>query len=807
MKPLAALLLCTFVFAEATLAQNDMKPPAPELVAYAALRAVKLGGEVATVSNLTLRRDAGVFTLKSGELHFFAPVDGRVTGAVFVGEGEFSLDPPLACEQQALAIYTKSPSLTEQFTELVLRFSDATWEDVKSGGAAISQGSAHAARAAKLLDENDKLIRRTLPMNLALRTYTDIASNETKGYFTAFIKGARYEKLLYVVDPKGISLVAPEQVMLLSYGSSDGGIWASFPMRGSSTEADSRTIDILEHDITARIDGTKLIATDQMKLRVLRDGARVLTFDLFPTLRVSRVTDGAGKDLPFIQQAKEEGSDMAVLLATAAKAGETMALTFEYAGDEAIREAGKGNYILLPRSTWYPNTEFGDRALFRLNFLVPKGNTIVGVGRPEGEETQEGEMIVSKWTSDDVELAVAGFNYGKFKKKDLADKESGYTIEFYANQFVPDDIARLQQDIAEAERQGQRTMTTLAAISTTAMANAAIADAQNATRIYNAYFGKLPYSRIAMTQQPASNFGQAWPTLVYMPYTAFLDTTIRTQLMGIRGGTDTFWAYVGPHEVAHQWWGHVIGWKSYRDQWMSEGFAEFSASLYVQHVRGMEPFVKMWEDLRKQIVNATPATEGKAPYTIGPVTQGLRLTGAKTGNVYRFLVYPKGAYILHMLRMMMYDPAKGDAAFQAMIQDFIKTHYNQNVSTEDFKAAVERHMQPGMDLGGNGRLDWFFDQWVYGTDMPSYAFEYSIASEGGRQVLVAKLTQSEVRDDFRMQVPIYLDFGKGWARLGTVPMLGNTTKEFTVPLPEKPKRAAALALNDVLCREVVNRAR
>ena len=91
--------------------------------------------------------------------------------------------------------------------------------------------------------------------------------------------------------------------------------------------------------------------------------------------------------------------------------------------------------------------------------------------------------------------------------------------------------------------------------------------------------------------------------------------------------------------------------------------------------------------------------------------------------------------------------------------------------------------------------------------MPSYAFEYSIATEGGKPVLVAKLMQSEVRDDFRMQVPIYLDFGKGWARLGTVPMLGNTTKEFKVPLPEKPKRAAALALNDVLCREVVNRAR
>ena len=95
-------------------------------------------------------------------------------------------------------------------------------------------------------------------------------------------------------------------------------------------------------------------------------------------------------------------------------------------------------------------------------------------------------------------------------------------------------------------------MTTLGSITTTGMADAALADAQNASRIYNMYFGKLPYTRLAMTQQPAYNFGQAWPTLVYMPYMAFIDTTQRAQLLGTRGGTDTFWRYVAPHEIAHQ---------------------------------------------------------------------------------------------------------------------------------------------------------------------------------------------------------------------------------------------------------------
>jgi len=123
------------------------------------------------------------------------------------------------------------------------------------------------------------------------------------------------------------------------------------------------------------------------------------------------------------------------------------------------------------------------------------------------------------------------------------------------------------------------------------VANTAITDAENSTRIYNNYFGKLPYTRIAMTQQPAGNFGQAWPTLIFMPYLAFIDSTQRSQLLGTRGGTDTFWRYVAPHEIAHQWWGHIIGWESYRDQWMSEGFAEMSASLFIQATRNNQKFI------------------------------------------------------------------------------------------------------------------------------------------------------------------------------------------------------------------------
>ena len=779
---------------------------APELAAYTALRTVALSGESCSVANVVLRRDAGVFTLKSGELHFVAPVEGRVTAAVFLGDGEFTMTPPLECEKKSLAIYTKTPSIAEPFTEAVFRFSDETWAELKeSERATFSTGGPQAARAGEVLRNHVKYLRETLGLNLELRTFSDLYSKEKErhGYFAAFLKGNNFPKLVFLMDPRGIDQLAPEQVMLASFDSATNGFWAAFPMQtpeGGTALKDARTFDIKQHDIDATINGTMLTATDKVTLRGVRSGVRVLPFQLFPRLRISKVADASGAALPFIQQSKEEGSDVGVLLPTMLPTDSDTVVTFEYAGDEAISDSGNNNFILLPRSTWYPNngsTAFGDRSLFRMAFRVSDKLTIVGTGALAEPETAEAGQRVSKWTSGTVELAVSGFNLGRFKRVEQADAESGYTIEFYANTTLPDELRRVQVAAEAAEARGERTDTTLGAISTTSMAKTALADTQNATRIYNAYFGKLPYTRIAISQQPAIGFGQAWPTLVYMPYSAFLDSTIRTQLLG-SGGVNTFFRYVGPHEVAHQWWGHVVGWESYRDQWMSEGFAEFSASLWVERLKGPQKLAEFWEDHRKQIVQPTRATDGKAPYTVGPVTQGFRLDSGKIGGAYRYLVYPKGAYILHMLRMLMFDPKTGDAAFQAMMKDFIQTHYNTDVSTDDFHRIVAKHVTPAMNLDGTGRMDWFFNQWIYGTDVPTYAFEYSLRDEGGKTVIAGKVTQSGVSDTFRMQVPIYLDFGNGWMRLGTLPMTGNASKDFTVPLPQKPKRATINALSDVL---------
>jgi hypothetical protein len=767
---------------------------------------------VATVNGLVLKREAATFKFNSGEIYFLAPVEGRVVGAVFLGDVEMVVTPPTDVEKRNLSIFMTQREPPDHFSRLVMRFSDKTFEEIKqTPGVQMNSTGPQVARARDAYRDIQNLMRKEVHYNLDLRTLAEIYSPSSPGFFFAFPGGGRYDKLMYMVDPLSQPEIAPEKVALYSYSATEGGIWmASHLADDYKTEEDLnsrdvRVFDITRHDIEATIRGTRLTAKDQVSLKSLRAGTRVLAFSLYRTLRVSRVRDEQGRDLSFVQEGKDDDYDaFGVILPTGLNAGQAIKLSIEYDGEDAIKDSGGGNFILIARVNWYPNNGvqvFGDRSVVDLTFRYPKDFVFVGTGASTGPEQIEGDMKLAKWSSGDTELSVTGFNYGKFIKKELLDKETGYGLEFFGNKEVPDEIKDLQLQVDSLARDKWHMTGITGNITTAGMATAALNDTQNATRIYTAYFGKLPYTRIAITQQPAWNFGQAWPTLIYMPYTAFLDTTHRTQLMGAGGGNDNFWRYVGPHETAHQWWGHIVGWTSYRDQWMSEGFSEFSTSLYVQYVRkDMAKFHEFWEEQRKLITEATPWTKGNKPYTVGPITQGYRLNSGKTPNISRALIYPKGAYILHMIRMMMYDHrGGGDAKFREMMTDFIKTNFNRNVSTEDFKRAVEKFITPQMDVDKNGRMDWFFDAWVYGTDIPAYKLNYQNGTTpDGKPLLTVRVTQSGVADNFKMLVPIYVDFGKGWTRLGAAKMVGNTTVEIPAPLPQAPKKVTLCALDDVL---------
>src|SRR5437763_8339567 len=110
----------------------------------------------------------------------------------------------------------------------------------------------------------------------------------------------------------------------------------------------------------------------------------------------------------------------------------------------------------------------------------------------------------------------------------------------------------------------------------------------------------------------------------------------------------------------------------------------------------------------------------------------------------------------------MYIQEEVDKEIIEIMHDFVDSHRDRAACTESFKTIAEKHMSKLMDLGGNGRLDWFFDEWVYGTQVPRYHFDYQLQpADGGKVKLHMTIIQSEVDEHFAMLIPVYADFGKG----------------------------------------------
>src|SRR4029077_8149073 len=102
-------------------------------------------------------------------------------------------------------------------------------------------------------------------------------------------------------------------------------------------------------------------------------------------------------------------------------------------------------------------------------------------------------------------------------------------------------------------------------------------------------------------------------------------------------------------------------------------------------------------------------------------------------SAYQNVTHPDLDSILQMPRSMMYDSETQDKEFIAMMRDFVESHREKAATTESFKTIAEKHMTKLMDLRMNGRLDWFFDEWVYGTQVPRYHFDYQVTpGEAGK---------------------------------------------------------------------------
>ncbi len=377
-------------------------------------------------------------------------------------------------------------------------------------------------------------------------------------------------------------------------------------------------------------------------------------------------------------------------------------------------------------------------------------------------EIEDGFRI-TEWDISDFPVAAISYNYGDFKCDSTTTADS-----------IPIQVYRSKDHLA----------------SSAGMLENVLLDISQSATLFSMELTHYPFPKLLATEIPDAH-GQGMPGFLHLAWNTF-----ESQLIPY---DDAFRA----HEVAHQWWGHLVGWQSYHDQWLSEGFAEYMGSWYVQRkylndqkYRGK--FMELMDRWREDVLqsgghdiwgNPIAYQEGNAA---GPIWMGVRLASSHSAD-YTTLVYSKGAYVLYMLRMMMFDFAKrDDSKFNAMLKDYLQQYSWQEASTPDFIRVAEKHY--------GSKLDWFFNEWIYTTQIPTYKWSTNVTQEpdGGYLISIDVITEG-VGPEFRMLVPFTVIMEGDYH--STVRLdIDQTTKHITLPkVPYKPTTFYFNPYKSVLC--------
>jgi Peptidase family M1 domain len=774
--------------------QDIAAPAAPTepRALYDALNALRPdGAHVYTVKDLTLRRDVVSFTFTQGKVAFLEPLGGRITGAVFSGRGHVIATPHERGERRSLAQFIGVPILDQPFSDAYIRFSDDTAAELQRQ--LTQEGDEPSSDPAFSAHWNP--LAASFGPTHSLRIMVDWLAAEPIPYFYILLQTGTAGPVEVSVDDR-----REEQVNIGQPHYTDGvpayDMWASFRAENSASEKTEAFLP-LDYRVDSSIaEDLSLQGKTTLHLRAGRGGERIVAVELSRHLIVDEVQGEDGQPLAYFQNdelfrrdAARRGNDFILAVLPAGKpAGADFHLQISYHGS-VIADAGNGAYFVGERGAWYAHIGGEHFTPYDLTFRWPKRLTLVATGI-ESEAREDAESKSGRWRSE-APFPTSGFNLSQYQ---MASTTGQPKIQVYANKELEEAIlARLQPTNPNSlpppsmlDHYKDTDHLSGAADqppppSPTSALKQLGANVQDSIRFFENVNGAFPFDHLDVAQIPGS-FGQGWPGLVYLSTLAFLPSETQE-----RAGLDE-WAQSGArdlmpfHEVAHQWWGNLTGAASYRDVWIQEAMANYLALWYADSKKPGQHRLANWlEHYRAELTGKISGADHSIE-DAGPLVLGSRLSSSKVPDAYALLIYGKGTWVMHMLREMLRDSsAPGgkdpDARFRELLRAILAEHRFRPLSTADFQHAVEQHMTPAMDLEGTHRMDWFFDQWVRGTDLPHYTVKFEVKPRGNGFVVTGKLVQLGTEDAFIAPVPLYAVRVAGKPeRLGVVVTTGAETR-------------------------------
>jgi hypothetical protein len=761
-------------------AQPQSQPPIaaaqPAGTLYRELLNPKLApADVYHVREVSLQREDLHVVLSDGTIGLLRAGDGHVTGAVFEGVGEILLVPPSRAERNSLALFTGAAVLEQRFESAYLRFfDDDLLKQLRSGFRGQEDGADFIARW-------ESPIKLLAPVDgLQILEAMSNVSDPTSRYLHLRLGGTQ----LGIFDVFFDSDV-PEQIMVAQERANGNtayfDTWTSFPMRSVRDSTPSvpqifPPFTLSDYRMRVTVEPpTELKAETEVTLTPRSSGQRSVILELSRYLRLSEAR-ADGQPVEVIQHEAENGTQLArrsddlvgLVFPTALEKDRPVRLSFKYSGP-VMFSAGTELLYVGERGTWYPNAGPA-YSHYDLTFDYPDDWLLVATGKQVENNAANGRRT-TRFVSEKP-IARAGFNLGKFETG--ASSMGAVSIHAYAARnvekmlAVPEARMGLHPDPAKEVQQ--------------------IADqAANTVRFLSGELDAFPYSNLKITQLPAQ-LSQSWPGLIYLSSMAFLEPQER-RAVGIRDPYNELLLsrLMLAHETAHQWWGDAVDWASYRDEWIIEALANYSALLMLekQDPQAMKTALDFY---KAELLKETP--DGIVDQA-GPVTLGWRLASSKFPTAYERVLYGRGTWLIHMLRCMLREASgnNSDALFFAALKGLLARSPTHKISTRDLEEAFEKVLPPSFTYEGRKSLDWFFDSWVNDVSIPALVLEdVKMVREAGRVKVTGVIRETNAAKDLVTAVPIYVVDQSGKSRFADFVFADEPSTAFTLTVPAGSKQ-------------------
>jgi len=699
--------------------------------------------------NLTIAAEDLELTLADGSV-FVADTDQGITGVVLMGRGEMRFHPAPATEKGQVKIFCGADTLDTRFDAAFIRLNPGEFES-RLDPTRLTQRAAVDARDFKHADE---VFREEMPKSFGL-DLGDLSRDSwslipSYGDFLAEVRTKKFDTLTYArsaAEAEDITLFDRKHRRNIALYPSE----EKLARRGRFyNEDDLADYDVLDYslDVAYSPDRLWLEGRARLRIKVRAAATSTLTFKLADPLVVHGVvSDQLGR--LFSIRVRNQNS-VVVNLPVAVAKDTQLTFTLAYGGriepqqpDRETIQAGQRSELaediqLIPpeqsflysnRSYWYPQAVMTDYATARIRISVPANYDCVASGDlATGYPTSVGSTPDAPKKvylfSAQQPVRYLAFLVSRFTRPEtivtsiVPPEARGHDGDAYALPGVS--YEGLALSVETNPRQAGR-------------AHALLERSVDIAKYYASILDDCPYPSFTVAlieNQLPGGHSPGYFVALNQPLPQ-LARTWRNDPAAFINYPEFFIA----HEIAHQWWGQAVGWRSYHEQWLSEGFAQYFAALYAQHHRGDDVFAGVMRQIRRWAIEEDDQ---------GPVYLGYRLGHIKgDSRVFRALVYDKGAAVLHMLRRLV-----GDEAFFNGLRRFYREARFKKAGTDEFRVAMERE---------SGRsLERFFDRWIYNTGIPQLKFGYSIEPGAAGQEIVLRVEQ--VGELFDVPVTVTLQY-------------------------------------------------